>query len=859
MQRKSWYKRFWAITLATALAVSVNVVTSFGQESGEEVALPERVGEEGCQEIPNTTSTFSKYNPSFLSVNGFASAGVHDRSEYVGTKAYRQVSTAAELVEAVYEAQSGSVKVIEIMKDINAGYNEARVNAKYMDSSKPTCVFLQESMNVGVSVINPLLQKAGGVSKIQIKKTDGLTIFSRYGASLYRTSFDIQDSANDIVIRNIKMDGSWQWDNHEEKLQKESGITYVKVNGDNVWIDHCEFTIAPDGCIDMESDAHGVTYSWCKFGMDPDEAVANETIHDSIMYLEDLYQKDLAAIQAGTQTAYSVDVNRGTRYRKMREAGATPEEIMQYTAYHSKVHLCGAGDKDVKTNPYLRLSLGYNLYNSIGQRVPMIRQGTGHMYNCYVDDSKHSALENKLQKVYGISNGVTGYTLSRCINARNGASIAADTCVFNGINGPLVGNELQGNDRANMTDVWANSFSNAYNHALIVNSRTTNTKGETYQGSSWDKEGENQFTADFKWHDKSTIKKWAWSSTVTTEFSGETYLGVFELDYGYDEKLPYEYQLVPLDDVEQVVKTYAGMGVYDMTPEQWCQVKYGADCGIEPAGENKVNIAGKIEFAEDLPEIYVGDEVTLETRTTPANVTDASYAWTVKNTNGIGTAKAQIDPETGVLKALAKGKITVTVKCTSLNGTSVSRSVELTILEGERPVQPDPPVVTAQAVSVRELSKGQVLEAGTKLEKLDYARLVISYLDLEGKEEKEEQGEAYKGVVIGAQESTGKWSVENVADSLVSKDGKTEYVVCITLKKSEEQTKPTDPPVEVVKGDLNGDGKVTLSEVTSLLKIALNIESVEEAAFDAADVNGDGKIGLDDVVLALKKSLNIPT
>lgn len=165
-------------------------------------------------------------------------------------------------------------------------YAEARVDSKYSDTSKDTCLFLQDSMNAGVSVINPLLQASGGVSKIQIKKTDGLTIFSRYGATLYRTEFDIQDSSNDIVLRNIKMDGSWQWDNHEEKLQKESGITYVKVNGDNIWIDHCEFTIAPDGCIDMESDAHGVTYSWCKFGLDADEAVENETIYEPLCILK---------------------------------------------------------------------------------------------------------------------------------------------------------------------------------------------------------------------------------------------------------------------------------------------------------------------------------------------------------------------------------------------------------------------------------------------------------------------------------------------------------------------------------------------------------------------------------------------
>ena len=918
MRKKLLGKRFLSLALVAALACSVNVFTfADGDQSTEntEDLIPERLGDEGCTEIPNTTSSFSKYDASFLSVSGYAAAGVHDRSEYVGTEYYRQVYTAAQLVEAIYEAQSGSVKVIEIMNDINAGYTEARVDSKYSDTSKDTCLFLQDSMNAGVSVINPLLQASGGVSKIQIKKTDGLTIFSRYGATLYRTEFDIQDSSNDIVLRNIKMDGSWQWDNHEEKLQKESGITYVKVNGDNIWIDHCEFTIAPDGCIDMESDAHGVTYSWCKFGLDADEAVENETIYESIMYLEELYQMDLKAISEGTQTAYdNVDVNGGSRYRVMREKGATPEEIMQYTAYHSKVHLCGAGDKDTKTNPSLRLSLGYNWYQSVGQRVPMIRQGVGHMYNCYLDDSKHAALETKFQKTYGISSKYTGYTLSRAINARNGASIAADTCVFEAMNGPLVGEERQGDGTANMSDVWANSFSNAFNHALIVNSKTTNTNGVTYEGGSWDNNGENQFTADFKWHDKSTIKNWAWSSKVTTEFNSDTYAGVFDLEYHYDEKLPYEYKLVPLNDVEEVVETYAGMGVYDMTPQQWCQTTYTADCGIEPAGDNKVNIVGKIEFADKNPTIYVGDKVTLETITTPENVTDAQYTWSVKNVLA-GADKASIDERTGELTALAKGKVTVTVKCTSINGSSASANITFKILDASlRPTEPTetPDVVTESSIAVRKIKEGSSLENGIKIDKLNYGTIEVVYYDKSGKQLKDTYSDVYGDIDVEKIDSISKWTVKNISDSYgkYTVDDKERLGYCVKLELSEYVDTPVVTPtptatvetptpdpatptptatvetptpapvtptptatvetptpdpatptptntVDVVKGDVDKDGKVSLSDVTVVLKMALNIEKVTDEILPYADVDNSGKVDLKDAQLALKLALNI--
>src|SRR5690625_6848344 len=39
--------------------------------------------------IPNTTRHMKDYDHSFLSVTGFASEGVNDRSDYVGTSFYR--------------------------------------------------------------------------------------------------------------------------------------------------------------------------------------------------------------------------------------------------------------------------------------------------------------------------------------------------------------------------------------------------------------------------------------------------------------------------------------------------------------------------------------------------------------------------------------------------------------------------------------------------------------------------------------------------------------------------------------------------------------------------------------------------
>lgn len=64
--------------------------------------------------------------------------------------------------------------------------------------------------------------------------------------------------------------------------------------------------------------------------------------------------------------------------------------------------------------------------------------------------------------------------------------------------------------------------------------------------------------------------------------------------------------------------------------------------------------------------------------------------------------------------------------------------------------------------------------------------------------------------------------------------------------------------VNVVKGDVDGDGKVSLTDVTSVLKFALNIVTpADDSETEAADYDGDGKISLSDVTSVLKVALGI--
>jgi pectate lyase len=517
--------------------------------------------------IPNTTKVEKRYDTSFLSVTGYASLGVNDRSSYVGTSYYRTVSNGREFLQAILDASKGTVKVIEITDDIHLGWTELALDS----TERSKYNFISNYPKPAKGFTNPLLLNSG-VSKVNISNVNGLTIFSTSGKSIKHAELKLQASANDIVIRNLTFDEMWQWD--DSGNHKEVGWSFIKVNGaNNVWIDHCKFTIAADGMVDMENGSSNVTLSWNEFGLEAtEEPDVSSSIYQSIEFMEQKYAA--GALDPSTSVYY-----------KMRNDGATKNQIMAYAAYHSKVHLVGSGDKDYTNyvspagvevkdgNQRLRLTMAYNHYRNVGQRLPMIRQGAGHVFNNFIDNSTH---QNVMDSVYAISKH-GGDTLSRGVNARNGASIAADTNVYSSIKEPLIGAERQGDDIGNMSLPFSELFKDAINHSLIVNSKVTNSYG-SYVGSSWDNNGDNLFTKGFKWYDKSSIGKWAWSSHIVgveNMSKSNPPSTPFTFTYDYNEKLPYAYQTVPLNSVVPTVVKYAGITKkVDFRAIDWLKTNY---------------------------------------------------------------------------------------------------------------------------------------------------------------------------------------------------------------------------------------------------------------------------------------------
>lgn len=610
MKNKLCFRRRSFLKASTLVIAGMLTVSMAFAQSGTISYAENRTAAEASQsavkEIPGTVTSESGYNDSFLSVTGFASieGNIHDRSEYVGTEYYRTVDDERAFLDALVDAQQGLVKVIEITKDMNLGYTE--LNLTKEESKKYSMVAKYGAPNNELTkenggFTNPLML-ASGVTKISLSNIHGLTIFSPNGSSIKHTELKLNSSSSDIVMRNLNFKEMWQWD--DAGAQKEVGWSNLKINGaKNVWIDHCSFEMASDGNIDMENGSSGITISWCKIGIDATETPSKDSsIYQSIMFMEDRYQNNKLSPEKSL-------------YYQMREGGATPEQIMAYSAYHKKCHLTGSGDKDYvnyvdkngkvteDANSNLELTLAYNHYSNVGQRVPMIRQGVGNLINCYIDDSTHQAAA----AASPIFKEVGPYSLTRCLNSRNGACIAADTCVFNGVEEPITGSEVQGDDITNMSAQWAHLFQKVYNHVLIVNSTVSNSKG-TYTGSSWDNNGENLFTAGFNWRDKSTLGKWAWKSSIVNEASYSKSNpptiddAPFEFTYDTESGLPFEYQVLPLEQVQEVVTEKSGCGVIEMSSADWLKTAYLAeadysavDAAIEKA--NGLNVSDYVDFS----------------------------------------------------------------------------------------------------------------------------------------------------------------------------------------------------------------------------------------------------------------------
>jgi pectate lyase len=270
---------------------------------------------------------------------------------------YAQIYTATDLANAL---NSKTVKVIEIMNDLNLGYNEIEASAK--TNSEPF-------RSGETPLLHPVLLVTGE-SDVDIQKKNGLTIFSANGSAIHHCKFNVKSCSN-IIIRNLKFDQLWEWDESTKGQYDRNDWDFITL-GDggavsNIWVDHCTFTKSYDGNLDTKASCSGITISWCAYVGDDGATNANSWVWQQINYLEQ------------SPSSYPM-------YNFLRTRGYSTTNIVTIMQAHDKTHLAGQNDLD-PNNATISMTF-HHLWLGVWDRcVPRLRAGNVHDYNLYVNDT----------------------------------------------------------------------------------------------------------------------------------------------------------------------------------------------------------------------------------------------------------------------------------------------------------------------------------------------------------------------------------------------------------------------------------------------------------------------------------------
>lgn len=929
-------KKVLASVLSGMLAVSLTLSSSIVKMQAQDEAGT------GVSEIPGTTRTMvdeETLNGSFFSVTGFAKGNVNARSQFQeGDEEYAVATNELEFFEALEEAKYGSVQVIELRADLNLGWNELSDEVKAIYGKQGGFIEPYESSTIiaKTPVGNPILIETG-ISVVTINNINGLTIFSTTGNKIRHAEIKFNSKVNDLVIRNLSFGGMWEWDDKTGSgfgatggtgNRKRTGWSNIKLNGcQNVWIDHCSFENAFDGNTDIENGSSGITLSWCDVG-DSDMSKGG-TAYKTAMYLERLYQ----------QNKLDSSVESFIIYKIMRDNGMTPEQIMKFMSQHDKCHLCGAGDKDSWLNPRdpdaepnydktdanerIRVTLAYNKYSDIGQRLPMVRCGIGHLINCYVDDwdlAEVNTLLNSDPKGTGKTivqqikdAGYECVTLTRAIDARDGASVAADTCVFYGTQGPITGTAYHPKG-GNISDGYLNLWQ--YNYALIVNSSVQKYGSETiYTGSSWDDNGDNPFIESAYYWDEITkgdhkasetiIGNWKWRQE-NNAVSGESLT-----------TLPYAYQTFPLEDVKENTEKYSGFGKVKMSASDWLEIEYGNEYEIALA-DTDVPLTS-IEITKKEAVIFKEEGMMqLLVKALPYNTTQGedTYTWESSNTNvAIVNDCGQVMPVScGAARIIVTAPNGLSSYCDvtveQLPSDVVITNIPETVYKGDiiqlqADVQPgdltDESVTWSTTNLKLDLTKDGLLHANltgsisvtatanllgnrvgaTAAKKKVNIKIIEPDVYVSGVAvEAEKSVTAGETVQLHAQvlpeNATNKNVIWQVSDSAIATVDQTGLVTGVTAGATTVTVTTVNGGFEAqcrivvttggavveddfILGDMNDDEDVTLADAQLALKCALDLIGVTEKQKKAGDIDENGTIELKDAQMILKVALDLDT
>ena len=364
-------------------------------------------------------------NPQRYNLEGFAAGAVTGGGNIPDTdERYRKVTTATELVAALRAAKASTanpVKVIEIMNDLNMGWNEVGT--------------LLQADGLLRQNIAPKKHPAlinGGVSLLDIQDFTGLTIFSRNGATIRHAEFNIKNGTN-LILRNLRFDELWEWDEGTRGDYDSNDWDFVTI-GDGggvtsgIWVDHCTFTKAYDGVLDIKRGASAITISWS-------DVVPAATGPGSFVQ----------------QQFDDLEVNRtGNVMYNFLRGGFTQQQIIDIALPQKKGHLIGSNTLEGLTS--YTVTLHHNHYKDLQDRMPRLRGGDVHAYNLYIDSSNARIVKDLRDGIVAANptlaaalDGATptykfGVTSNASISTEGGA-VQVESSVYFGVLTPFRNNQ----------------------------------------------------------------------------------------------------------------------------------------------------------------------------------------------------------------------------------------------------------------------------------------------------------------------------------------------------------------------------------------------------------------------------------
>ncbi|MCR8635712.1 fibronectin type III domain-containing protein [Paenibacillus radicis (ex Xue et al. 2023)] len=311
---------------------------------------------------------------------------------------YIKVYNATDFAKAVN--RKNGYKVVEIMNDLNLGWNELSAEAK----TTAGALFVANA----TPQTHPVLMQTG-VSKIYLDTLSNITIFSANGSKIKHAGFTIKHGSN-IIIRNLEFDELWEWDELTKGDYDKNDWDYMTLEDESkVWIDHCTFNKSYDGGIDVKQGSSGVTISWSLFK--GDDRGPNSWVTQQIHALE------------ANKASYAM-------YKFLRDQGLSVEDIIAVAAGQKKQHLVGATEFDSK-NPNLQVTLHHNYYKDMQDRMPRLRGGNVHAYNIVMDSANNWAAKKRINSTQEAAISAKGYhfgvTSNGAISTEGGAVLVENS------------------------------------------------------------------------------------------------------------------------------------------------------------------------------------------------------------------------------------------------------------------------------------------------------------------------------------------------------------------------------------------------------------------------------------------------